>query len=91
MFSPGQFVSSGHLKCKSRTDPKLCSQKFCAIPIVLHFFLDLLSDSQLLVLLISRLLLVLRHRHLAGTSLLDILRKGSRLIGGRVIRWFADG
>lgn len=90
MFSPGQFVSSGHLKCKPRTDPEFCSQKFCAIPVVLHFLLDLLPNSQLLVLLVTRLLIVLRHRHLAGPGLLDILRKGRRLIRGGVIRLLAD-
>jgi hypothetical protein len=43
-----QLISRSHFHGKFHTDPDLSRKQLCAVPVVLNFFLDLLSDGQFL-------------------------------------------
>ena len=60
VLSSTQFVTRSHLQRKFGTNLHLCSQKFRPVPVMLNLLLDLLSDSQLLRLLLLLYLAFLR-------------------------------
>lgn len=68
VLSAAELIATGHLERQPRTNLDLCGKQLRAIPVVLDFFLNLLTDGQLLglLLLLGNVLSTLQGHSLSG-------------------------
>lgn len=85
MLSPAELIATGHLERQPRTNLDLGGKQLCAIPVVLDFLLNLLTDGQLLgfLLFLGNVLSILNGhslgRRIGGGGLGDLRLRGSGL------------
>lgn len=78
MLSPAELITTSHLQRQPGTNLNLRSKQLCAIPVVLNLLLNLLTNGQLLslLLLLGQVLSILCRnglgRHIAGWNLGDL-------------------